>query len=53
MCQQTHVKFNLTLGETFSKSTSLRMMNKHDKWAVMEILEVFRTLSHVDGQSLF
>ena len=26
MCEQTPLRFHLTLGETFSKSTSLRMM---------------------------
>ena len=26
MCSQTHLKFHLTLGETFAKSTSLTMM---------------------------
>ena len=53
MCQQTHQSFHLTLGEIFSKPSSLRMMNKHHKWAVMEILQVFWTLSYVDGQSVF
>ena len=52
MCQQTHVMFQLTLGETFSKSTSLRMMKTHDKNALIEISKVFATLSPVDGQSV-
>ena len=36
-----------------SKSTSLRMMKKHDKSALMEISEVFGTLSQVYSQSVF
>ena len=56
MCQQIHLRFHLTLRETFSKSTSHRMMKKHDNCAVTDILQVFGTLgtpSHVDGQSVF
>ena len=53
MCQQTHVMFQLTLGETFSKSTSLRMMKTLEKHALMEIWQVFTTLSHLDCQSVF
>ena len=53
MCQQTHVRFQLTIGETFSKSTSLRMMKTHDKSALIEISQVFGTLSHVDCPSVF
>ena len=30
MCLETTPTFHLTLGETFSKSTFLRMMKKHD-----------------------
>ena len=47
------LRFHVTLGETFFKSTSLRMMKKHDKSALMEILQVFGPLSHVDCQSVF
>ena len=53
MCQQTHQSFHLTLGETFSKSTSLRMLKKDEKIALMEISQGFGTLSHVDCQSVF
>ena len=53
MCEQTPLRFHVTLGETFSKSTSLRMMKKHDKSTLMEISQVFVTLSHVDCQSVF
>ena len=37
MCQQTHLRFHLTLGEIFSKPNSLRKMKKDDKSAVMGI----------------
>ena len=53
MCQQTPRRFHLTLGETFSKSTSLGIMKKHDESALMHISQVFGTLSHVDCQSVF
>ena len=52
MCQQTHLRFNLNLRETFSKSTSLIMMKTQDKSAAMEIFEVLGTLSHVHCQSV-
>ena len=51
--QQRPLRFHLTLGATFSKSTSLRMMEKRDKTALMEIFQVFCTLPHVDCQSVF
>ena len=53
ICEQTPLRLHLTLGETFSKSSSMRMMKKHDKSAVMEIWQVFGTLSHVHCQSVF
>ena len=53
MCQQMHQRFHLTLGETFSKLTSLRMMGKGNKSALIEISEVFGTLSRVDCPSVF
>ena len=31
ICQQTLLRFHLRLGQTFYKSTSLRMMKKHDE----------------------
>ena len=34
MCEQPPLTFHLHLGETFSKSTSLRMMKKHDNIAL-------------------
>ena len=48
MCQQTPLTFNLTLGDIFSKSTSIKVMEKYDKSTLMEIWQVFGTLSHVD-----
>ena len=52
MCQQIHLRFHLTLGGTFSLSTSLRVIHKHDKCAARELSQVFETLSHVDGQNV-
>ena len=37
ICQQTPLRFRLTLEEIFSKSTSFRMMKKHDKIALMKV----------------
>ena len=53
ICQETPLRFHLTLGETFSKSTSLRMMKKHDKTALIKISQVFETFVHVNCQSVF
>ena len=52
MCERTGLRFHITLGETFSKSTSLRMMKKHDKSTVTEISQVFGTISHFDCESV-
>ena len=46
-------KISSVTRETFFESTSLRMMKKHDKSALMEISQVFGTLSQVDSQSIF
>ena len=43
ICKQTPLTFHLTLGETFSKSTSLKMMKKHDSSALIGISQVFGT----------
>ena len=53
MSSQTPLRFSLTLEETFSKSTFLRMIKQHDKSAIMEISQVFGTLSHVQCKSVF
>ena len=52
VCQQTHERFHLTLGETFSKSTSLKMMKKDDKSAQMEISQVFGTFDRLTVKAL-
>ena len=44
MCEQTPLRFHLSLGEIFSKSNSLRMMKKLDKSVLMDISQVFVTL---------
>ena len=53
MCQQTHQGFRLRLGETFSKSTSLRKLKIDEKCALMRISQVFGTISHVHCESFF
>ena len=53
LCSQTPLRFHLTLGETFSKSTFPKMMTIHNKGALMEILQVFVTLSHVHSLRVF
>ena len=53
MCQQIPLRFHLTLAEIFSKSRFPKMMKKNHKSALIEILQVFETLSHVDCQSVF
>ena len=52
MCQQTHERFYLTLGEKFCESTYVRMMKKDVKSALIDILQVFGKLSHVDCHSV-
>ena len=44
MCYETHLRFNLSLREIFSKSGSPRFMKKYDESALMPILEQFGTL---------
>ena len=53
MCQEAPLRFHLTLGEILSKSTSVKLMQKHYKNTLMEISQVFRTLSHVDCLSVY
>ena len=40
MCQQTPLRLDLIVRETFFKSTSLRMIKKHYKTALREISQV-------------
>ena len=44
MCYETHVKFNISLREIFSKSGSPVVMKKYDESALMQISEDFGTL---------
>ena len=44
MCYETHLRFNISLGEIFSKSWSPRAGKKYDESALMIILQEFRTL---------
>ena len=38
MCYETPLRFNISLGETFSKSGSLRVMTNNDEGAPLQIL---------------
>ena len=53
MCYETHVRFNISLRDIFSKSRSPRMMKKYDKSAIIPILQEFGALQHVDCQRSF
>ena len=53
MCSETPLRFNISLREIFLKSRSPRVMKKYDESALMEILQEFGTLSHVDCQRVF
>ena len=44
MCYETHVRFNISLTEIFSKSGSPVVMKKYDESALMQIWEDFGTL---------
>ena len=41
MCYETHVRFNISQRDIFSKSRSPRVMKKYDKSALMPILQEF------------
>ena len=53
MCQETPLRFQLTLGEKISKLTFPKMMKKYAKTAPREISLLFGTLSHVRSLSVF
>ena len=53
MCQEISLRFDLIVRDTFSKSTSPNMNKTQDNTALMEISQVFGTLSHVHCQSIF
>ena len=43
MCYETHLRFNISLREIFSKSRSPRVMKEYDESALMQILQEFWT----------
>ena len=53
MCYETSLIFNISLRTIFSKSVSLRVMEKRGERALMMVLEEFGSLSHVDSQKMF
>ena len=44
MCYETHLRFNISLREIFSKSGSPRLMKKYDESALMPVLKEFGSL---------
>ena len=44
MCYETHLRFNISLREIFSKSRSPRLMKKYDESALMPVLQEFGSL---------
>ena len=44
MCYETHLRFNISLREIFSKSRSPRVMKKYDQSVLLKISEEFGTL---------
>ena len=53
MCYETPLRFNISLREIFSKSGSPRVIRKSDESALIQILQEFGTLYHVDCQRVF
>ena len=53
LCYETPLRFNMSRRETFFKSVSLRVMRKYDESLLMQIFQVFETLSHVDCERVF
>ena len=53
MCYETHVTFNISVREIFSKSGPPRFMKEYDESALMPVLQEFRTLFQVDCQRVF
>ena len=41
MCYEIHLRFNISLRETFSKSGFPRVMKKYDEISLMQILQEF------------
>ena len=44
MCYETHLRFNTSLRQIFSKSGSPRVMKKYDESALMQIFQEYATL---------
>ena len=44
MCYETHLRFNISLREIFSKSPSPRLMKRYDESALMPVLQEFGSL---------
>ena len=44
MCYETHLRFNISLREIFSKSGSPSLMKKYDESPLMPVLQEFRNL---------
>ena len=44
MCYETHLRFNISLREIFSKSGSPRLMKKYDESALMPVFQEFGSL---------
>ena len=44
MCYETHLRFNISLREIFSKSGSRRLMKKYDESALMPVSQEFGSL---------
>ena len=44
MCYETHLRFNISLREIFSKSGSPRLMKNYDESALMPVLQEFGSL---------
>ena len=44
MCYETHLRFNISLREIFSKSGSPILMKKYDESALMPVLQEFGSL---------
>ena len=51
--QETVLRFQTSLRETFTNSISLRVMRKHEKSVVVMILALFGTLWHVGYGTVF
>ena len=50
---ETAQRFNILLREIFYNSGSLKVMKKYDESALIQILQMFGTLEHVDSQRVF